>query len=318
VLPVQILLDRPLSIELSVSASSRLRLAGNSLYQHTLVGIVSILNSGIFMRAWHMIRREPLVHFAFLALLLFAGQALFGSNTREIISVDRATADFLIKQRSELLLRKLTQEETQASIDNFIEEEVLVREARKQGFANSSQIRRLMVQNMRFFIAGDIRQPSEQELRDFFTANIQRFKSPRSFDLDHVYFKGEPPADMVSKLNAGADHSKLGDLRDLRERRMLSIDQRRLVGLFGGKIAKKVMTIGDDRWHGPFQSPRGNHFIRITGRNEPELPTYESTSHWLETEWISAKSRELIDREVAKFKRNYQIIVEGTSDGGAQ
>ena len=122
-------------------------------------------------RIGEFVRHEPLVHFIALAGLLFLASALWSGGVREAIRVDKATQDFLIKQRSDLLLRPLTLEEEQQVVEDFVEEEILVREAKKRGLENSSRIRRLMVQNMRFLLSGDLAKPTQSELRSFFEKN---------------------------------------------------------------------------------------------------------------------------------------------------
>lgn len=144
------------------------------------------------MQLFRRILREPLIHFVALAGMLFTAQAIYAGDNREIIRVDKTTQDFLIKQRGELLLQDLTEEEQQETIENYVEEEILVREARKQGFDDSSRIRSLMVQNMRFFIGSDIGEPTEQELREFFEKNIDRFTSPPSLDMDQGAYRPVP------------------------------------------------------------------------------------------------------------------------------
>lgn len=269
------------------------------------------------MQPWKFLRREPLVHFIGLTLLLFAAHGLFGTRNAEVLRVDRATQAYLIKNREELLLRPLTDEEKRATVNNYIENEILVREGRKQGFGNSSKIRRLLVQNMRFFIAGDLARPGEEELRAYFDQNIERFTSPASLDLEHVYFRGQPPAGTLDKLKAGADYTTLGDLPDNRSRFLRAVNQGQLAGYFGAESAKMMLSITDAQWHGPFKSATGNHFIRISGRNEPTPARYEPGSSWLAGEWMNDKSRELIAKELRKYRENYRIVIESNTDTGA-
>ena len=112
--------------------------------------------------------REPLVHFAVLAGLLFLGSALISSGEKELIVIDAATQEYLFQRGRDVLLRDLRQDEKQAIIDLFIEEELLVREARKRGFTDNSRVRALLIQNMRFFLRKDHPDPTEEELIGFF------------------------------------------------------------------------------------------------------------------------------------------------------
>jgi len=62
-------------------------------------------------RVGSYLRGEPLVHFIALAVLLFVFEHVWSSAQKEKIIVDQQTVDFLIKQREDLELRKLTPEE---------------------------------------------------------------------------------------------------------------------------------------------------------------------------------------------------------------
>lgn len=98
-----------------------------------------------FAGAGHFLKREPLVHFLGLAALLFVANAVFSGEDREVITVDVATQEYLVQQRQDLLLRDMTDEEKAAVVESFIEEEILVREARKRGLENGARIRALLV-----------------------------------------------------------------------------------------------------------------------------------------------------------------------------
>lgn len=84
------------------------------------------------IQIWLHLRHEPLIHFLGIAALLFVFNAAFNGDEREVISVDVATQEYIIKQRQELLLRPLSKEEKIEAIDAFIEDEILVREAQKR------------------------------------------------------------------------------------------------------------------------------------------------------------------------------------------
>lgn len=108
---------------------------------------------------------EPLVHFVGLALGLFVANALLGRDDRDVIVVDTAAQKFLFKQEEDLRLRPLTEKEKAEIVRNYIDEEILVRETKARGFTDSSRIRQLLLQNMRFFIGSDMPDPTGEELR---------------------------------------------------------------------------------------------------------------------------------------------------------
>ena len=262
------------------------------------------------------ILKEPLLHFLALAGLLFVLQAVFAGDTREVISVDADTQEYLFQQRQDLTLSPVSEEEKRQIVEDFVEEEILVREANKRGFADSSRIRRLLLQNMRFFIAGDLPEPSEGDLRAFFEDNLNSFESPPSLELDHIFF-GDPanvPDGLAEKLNGGAEANAFGDEDYTFGRRMRFMDEKRLIAAFGRETASQVLALppSDMSWHGPFLSEQGTaHFVRVSKRNPPSVPDYDTARDWVSAQWMTTKSRELMEAELATVRPNYRIDVAG-------
>src|SRR3972149_10167203 len=77
--------------------------------------------------------REPLLQFAAAGGLLFLAHALWAPSDSNRIVVTKELAEALATEREELLLRPLTNEERERVVSAFIDEEVLLREAYRQG-----------------------------------------------------------------------------------------------------------------------------------------------------------------------------------------
>lgn len=264
--------------------------------------------------------REPLLHFLLLAAGLFVAQGIIGGDEREVIVVDAEAQRYLFSQEEDLRLRSLSDDDKQRIVDAFIEEEILVREAKARGFTDSSRVRALLLQNMRFFIGSDIPEPSEDDLRAHFEANLDAFTSPPSLDLNHVMFSDPDtiPDGILDALNQAEDPSTLGDLDTRLGYRLRFVDQRRLVGLFGTEPAKDLLSVSEDDqdWRGPYVSPTGSvHFLRVINRNPPRTPTYELAQDWISTHWLSAKSNELLDTALDDMRQNYLVVVEPVEGG---
>ena len=261
---------------------------------------------------WDFIRREPLVHFLGLAALLFVANTVFSSDEREVIEVDLDTQAYLVKAQEDLLLRPLTEDERQGVIDNFIEEEVFVREARARGFDNSSRIRTLMIQNMRFFLSSDLPAPSDEDIRAHYENNPDRFTTTPSVTYEHVLFR-EPdavPEGTLERLNEGADFRQLGHRDALVQPLLRQVDQRSIAATFGPEVGPNVLAIEDDLWHGPFVSGSGAHFLRISERHESQRPPFEDIRNWVENDWQLYMSRKNVDDALEEMLENYIIEVE--------
>ena len=263
-----------------------------------------------FSGIWQFLKREPLVHFLGIATLLFVANAVFSGDDREVIRVDVATQEYLVQQQQELLLRDMTAEEKAEVVESFIEDEILVREARKRGFENSSRIRALLLQNMRFFMTSDIPDPTEEELRVFFHENSERFTVEPTISFEHVFFADPDtvPVNTLETLRAGADYRTMGDTNTFMVK-LVRAGERQIVATFGREQAPVILGIDDEQWHGPYNSDKGVHFLRISERHPGKYPDYEAAESWLKQEWLIAKSREVVDRELAVMRENYRIEV---------
>ncbi len=80
--------------------------------------------------------------------------------------------------------------------------------------------------------------------------------------------------------------------------------------LFGPENAHRILAIEDDDWHGPIQSPRGVHFVRVAKYHPPRVPTFEEAAPYLEGEWAMARQRQILDRELEVMRQDYRILIE--------
>ncbi len=256
---------------------------------------------------------EPLIHFLVLATLLFLLEAAFSGARQETIVVDQQTIDYLIQRREDLELRKLNPDERHETIATFVEDEILYREAYRRGLdKGDSRMRRNLILKMRGLLVGDVEAPTEGELRAFFEENRERFATPATWSLEQVYFSdpGQVPPGLRDELRAGLDPKKVGESVLSMGTELPRRSQREIAGTFGAQAARGIVEIKDDRWHGPFESPRGAHFVRVVSREAPRKASFENVKSYLEGEWVLAQSRKVIEREIDRLRDNYDVIID--------
>ena len=261
--------------------------------------------------------KEPLVHFLIAAALLFGMDSLFTSGQKDRLVVDRQTADYLVEQREDLLLRELSPVEKEGVVSSFIEEEIMYREAYKRGLdKGDSRMRRNMILKMRGLMVGNLKEPTEDDLRTFFKNNRAMFASSATYSFDQIYFRELTDAQdgVLERLRAGATHESIGDRRLEFTPIMSKVSAGALSALFGPDAAREIIGIEDDQWHGPIASPHGSHYIRITGRTPETLPSFDEMQPFLEGQWSIDQSRKIIEDEVSRLKEGYDIIVEPFSE----
>lgn len=257
--------------------------------------------------------REPLVHFLFLAGLLFAANHFWTGEKKETIVVEQQTADYLIQQREDLELRKLSSEEREQTIASYIEDEILYREAYNQGLdKGDSRMRRNLILKMRGLLISDLTEPTEEQLIQHFETNREKYTRPPTLTLNHVYYRDSTNDlnSVLQALNAGQDASRFGESFSVYGRKLPKYSARDLVGAFGPDIAMALLGLEDSEWQGPYESSRGFHFFRVVERHPAHQSTFEEVKPYLQSDWMMTQTRQMVESEVERLKQDYEIAVK--------
>ncbi len=260
----------------------------------------------------HVLRREPLVHFLLLAGLLFVFEHVWSATQKERIVVDRQTAEFLIQQREDLELRPLSPEERRETIDAYVEDEILYREAYKRGLDKEARMRRNLILKMRGLALPDLRDPTEDELLQHFESNRQRYRRPPTVSVEQVYFRdaASVPAGLLDELRSGREHGSLGEYLQAFGRSASAFSGQELAASLGPDAARAILALEDGHWGGPIESRRGVHFVRIVERRPARDAAYEDVRAYLAQDWALAQARLAVEREVESLRDDYEIVIE--------
>jgi hypothetical protein len=175
-------------------------------------------------------------------------------------------------------------------------------------------VQRHLVQKMRFVLGDEVREPSQAELRAYLAANRERYRGPPTVTLDHVFYADPAavPDALLAQLQNGRRIDGLGDPLSMLGDPLPRYTVSDLVGLVGPEVARRVFEAPVGEWHGPVQSERGVHFMRVAERHPPSLPSFEELESYLRQDWILDQQRRAAAIRVAELRRNYRIVVEPT------
>ncbi len=252
------------------------------------------------------------MHFLLLAALLFGAYALVAPSGEDTIVVDQATIDRLVEEREVLLARPLSKEERRAAIATLIDDEVLLREAWRRGLDQDAVVRRHLVQKMRFILAEDQAEPSEAELRAFLESNRERYRTPPTITLEQVFYadRATAPADLLDRLQAGADPDDLGERLDTLGATPTRYSLRDLIGLMGPEAARRIFELPVGDWDGPMPADNGVHFVRVLDQHPSAMPRFEELAGYLRQDWFLARQEEAVAAQLLELRSNYRIVVE--------
>lgn len=269
---------------------------------------------------WRGVMREPLVHFlAAAVVLLLLRPWSVGGDGREVLVVTSDMVEALEQIRADAVDRPLTETEKAEVVEGYIEEEVLVREARKLGFANDARVRQHLVMKMGYLFEAEIREPTEEDLRAMYEAYPDRSVIPERVTLDLITVGRGEGASVLGLLREGEDPVRLAQERGRAPFRTLPRYARHnLEREFGVAFADRIMGLEEGDWVGPFETERGDQLVRLKERFPERRMAFEEVEAALQDEWTYSE-RERVKRErIAELRGQYEVVVQASEgDSGA-
>ncbi len=258
-------------------------------------------------------RREPFLSFSIVGGLAFLVLSPHLASNKEIIVIDARTRDSVIERRTNLEGRELTSEERDQAIADYLRDEMLVREAHRNGWhLENGRVRQRLVLAMRTALNEDVPEPSLAQLRAFFRATADRYRVPPSVTMAHVFFEvdsSHDPQRVLASLREGRDFRDMGDPFWLGAK-FLRMTETRLAGALGESFAASVFALSPGSWSGPIASNRGLHYVRVETRHDPELPPFEVAEPHVRLDWDNTRRAEIYERKMERMREDYVIHVE--------
>lgn len=258
------------------------------------------------------ILREPTSHFVLLAAVLFAANAVLESWRGNVITIDRVQIEVRIAELEALRGAPLSPEERQLVENAYIDEQVLVREALDMGLEADRRIDDILVQKMLHVLSGDVIQPTEDELREFYEANRASYTPEPELSIEEVVIAAGSTAagDLVEQLRAGVSAQELADNTDVRASVLRAVTGGDLRRLFGPVTAELILSANTEGWIGPHETVRGQHWFRIVEQTTPELPPLESVRERVRLDWVADQEAARLDQAVGGLRERYNIVIE--------
>ncbi|MDA0348980.1 MAG: peptidylprolyl isomerase [Verrucomicrobia bacterium] len=287
------------------------------------------------------ILKEPLLHFLVIGLILFGilnsiekDKAKLAANH---IEVSKEALTRYLEFRAKIIqpeafaekLDRLSKDELQALIDNFVREEVLFREARTLGLDKDDfGARQRLIQQLEFInqgIVSSIIQLSENDLRTFLEFNQARYIEPTRITFTHVFFNTqqegsekafEKAQELLSKLNATPPvpfekAPAFGD-RFLFHQNYVGKDSAEIKSHFGAEMQMQLFDLNpnETEWRGPFNSNYGSHLVLLTKKDEDSLPAFEDLKTRLEEDAFQYRMEEELRKIEKTVVDNYSIQLD--------
>jgi hypothetical protein len=284
------------------------------------------------MPTWKRIAREPLVHFLAIGAALFLFFAWRGGGAAPgRIVVTPGRIDHLIAGFTRTWQRPPTDDELKGLVDEFVREEIAVREAATMGLdADDTIIRRRLRQKLEFLIedAAVAAPPTDRELESYLASHAEVFRLEPRVSLRQVYVSRDrrgasADADalrLLAQLRALGPEAAIDQLGDplMVPQEVVLASRSEVARLFGDAFADAVTRMELGAWSGPIESGYGPHLVFVGERVEGTTPELEAVRPQVERELLDARRREQIDAMYAKLLEKYTVVIErgGPSEDG--
>ena len=272
--------------------------------------------------------REPLIHFFILGLVVFGLHAALDrkpeamANDPYLVEVSSADIEWLRTVFNKQMGREPTVRDLRGQIDHLIREQILSREAVAMGLDEGDLVvRRRLAQKMEFLFknVSTLVEPAEEDLRQYFKDNRQKYETPGRMTFTQVYFsvdrRGAEEAFQAAQalINEGVDPNRgpaLGDSSILAPV-CLQCSENEIENKFGTNFAGSVKNLNPGSWYGPVNSAFGIHAVYIHERQDKKLPDFQEIIDRVKDDWMASKREENTRKVYDEIRSRYRILVEG-------
>ncbi|MBR0973950.1 MULTISPECIES: peptidyl-prolyl cis-trans isomerase [Bradyrhizobium] len=275
-----------------------------------------------------MIKRlleEPLLHFLALAVAVFAAYGLlnrFDAGKPDEIIITESRVERLATQFTAIWQRPPASVELKNLIDDYVKEEIFVREALALGLdRDDTIIRRRLRLKMEFLNSAETAtlSPTDAELEIYLKDHAGKFEIDPAYAFVQVLLSPDRHGDRLDRDAASAlqilrtkssiDPGEFGDATLLPQTLELT-SKASISQTFGPAFAEAIDRIAPGQWTGPVESDFGLHLIRVTEHQPGRMPALAEVRAAVEREWGNDKRKAIEGQRFAALLTSYRVTME--------
>ena len=268
--------------------------------------------------------REPLVHFLALGAALFLLVEWRGAGGAEKrIAITRGQIEHLATSFEAVWLRPPTREELEGLVDDYVREEVAVREAVAMGLdRDDAVVRRRLRQKLEFMLEDsfEAHPPTDEDLLLWLEKHPDSFRGDPEIAFRQVYVSRDrrrEDAEAVARERLALLERAGAEVRieDLSDAIALPQDVSRsprsdVAGLFGEDFASRILQVEPGRWAGPIESGYGLHLVWVRERVPGRLPPLAEVRDRVEADLLFARRKAELDAAYERLLSRYTVTIE--------
>ncbi len=231
--------------------------------------------------------KEPLFHFLLLALVIFAAYRVLGPTNAvrpDGIVVTAPRIEQLAAVFAKTWQRPPTAAELKGLIDDYVKEEIYVREATALGLdKDDTVIRRRLRFKMEFMNDTGVETlaPTDTDLETYLKAHAAEFEVDPMTAFQQVFLNTQQRGDKIEqdaatilaalRATPPADAATLGDATGL-PHELPPTGKATVSQIFGPEFADALDKVAPGQWTGPLTSSFGLHIVYVSKREAGRMP----------------------------------------------
>jgi len=272
--------------------------------------------------------RQPLIHFFVLGLAVFGLHAVLERKPAAtdddpyLVEVSSAEIEWMHTIFNKQMGRRPTVQDLRGQVNQLIREQILSREAVAMGLDEGDiVVRRRLAQKMEFLFKdlSAMTEPTEDDLRNYYTENRPKYGIPPQITFTQVYFsidsRGADGAKQAAQAltKEGHDPSQAPTFGDasILSPGCARCDVKEIRDRFGADFAEAVGNLEPGAWYGPIGSAYGYHSVYIQERQEAKLPNFRDIIDRVRNDWTFANQEENSRKVYEEIRSRYRVLVEG-------
>jgi hypothetical protein len=277
--------------------------------------------------------KEPLLHFLAIGAALFLVFHFSGSGAgpgSQRIVISSGQIEHLAAGYTKAWQRPPTEAELKGLVDDWVREEIAVREAMATGLdRDDTVIRRRLRQKLEFLVEDSVEAaaPTDAELQAWLAAHAERFRTEPRVAFCQVFISRDrrgtaAEADaaamraQLAKAGAAGGCEALGDPTMLPHEIALSAP-RDIDRLFGPGFAQQIDAVAPGTWAGPLKSSYGLHLVTVRERSEGALPELARVRAQVEREFLAERRQRQLAAMYERLLAKFTVVVEPARAGPA-
>ncbi len=269
--------------------------------------------------------KKVLVLLCLVFLLFGCGKKEEGGKVLATIDGEKVTLEEFNKELdripANMKMLVLTQSGKQSFLDRYIVKRLLMEEAKKENIEKDKEFQdRLVDIREQLLIESLLKKkvttninPSEEQLKDYYEKNKEKFKTGQEVDTRQILVKTEKEAKEIrAKLDKGEDFA------DLAKRFSIDPSAKSTGGAIGfhakgtllpeyEAVAFKLTKVG--QISPPVKTQLGYHIIQLQGMKPPAYTPYEEVKEFIKQRIVQEKQNDVLEKYVTDLKAKAKITI---------